>query len=240
MLQTRSLFPPLYSADIRLTGDAFAEAVRAAESGADPATLVWIDRPDRLDCAVVAHPDRPLAAALQVVYVAAIAVREAAGGLGPPEKPIHFAWPDQVLLDGGLIGGVRVAAGPGDLPDWLVVGVSIDIEGDLHGLDPGLRPDRTSLHEEGFGEVTAPEFAEDFARYFLLWTDRWLEEGTEPVHREWTARGPARGSAVAGKAARHRWQGAFEGLAPSDGALRLASGSSVALEVCLEGPSWAL
>ena len=56
--------------------------------------------------------------------------------------------------------------------------------------DPGLMPDETSLFEEGCVEVDPMHLLEAWARHSLLWISRLLEDGREPMHREW--RGLAR------------------------------------------------
>ena len=44
----------------------------------------------------------------------------------PPEKPISFDWPDAIRVDGGLVGGARLAwpedADENEPPAWLVFG----------------------------------------------------------------------------------------------------------------------
>jgi biotin-(acetyl-CoA carboxylase) ligase len=101
---------------------------------------------------------------------------------------LAFSGPDRILVNGGLVGGVRFAAaevGEGDMPAWAVIGVSINVLGDPADTDPGRHPDRTTLREEGFGDLTAVMLLESFARHLLSWMDLWENDGDAPVHRAW-------------------------------------------------------
>ena len=117
--------PPGYrEIPLREYRDAFNHAQSLArEEGAG--TLVWVRRPDTIEAAVVLEPDQPLAAARCALYAGMNAFADALGQFCPPERPIEFNWPDTILLDGGIIGGCRLAWPPGiaetDVPDWLVL-----------------------------------------------------------------------------------------------------------------------
>jgi BirA family transcriptional regulator, biotin operon repressor / biotin---[acetyl-CoA-carboxylase] ligase len=169
---------------------AFERAVRAAPRGVDDGTVYWADRPDRLDLAVVLEPEAPAARTLEAVYVLTVAAGDALGALLPPALPVAFAWPGDLILDGAKVGQVRAALAPvaGDeaIPPWLVLGLTMSV-GPL-GDDPGRLPDRTSLHEEGAGGVTAVQLVESVTRHLLHWTARWLEEGLGPVRAAWNPR----------------------------------------------------
>jgi biotin-(acetyl-CoA carboxylase) ligase len=170
---------------------AFERAVRAAPRGVDDGTVYWTERADRLEMAVVLEPEAPAAITLQAVPVLMVAAGDALGALLPPGKPVAFAWPSDILLDGALLGRVRVAmaatAEPATtVPPWLVLGLGMGV-GPL-GDDPGRLADRTSLHEEGAGEITVAQLVEGVCRHFLLWTGRWLDSGLTPVQASWNAR----------------------------------------------------
>ena len=59
----------------------------------------------------------------------AAALADALAVHAPPERPISFDWPDAVRVDGGLVGGGRLAwpqgANENAPPDWLVFGAMI-------------------------------------------------------------------------------------------------------------------
>ena len=110
---------------LREVGDAFAHAVSiAAEEGAG--TLVYVGRFDLAEFAVVLEPDEPLRTARRAFYAGMAALADALLTYAPPEKPVTIDWPDTIRVDGGLVGGGRLAwpedAREDEPPDWLVFG----------------------------------------------------------------------------------------------------------------------
>jgi hypothetical protein len=94
-------------------------------------------------------------------------------------------WPDAVSVDGGLVGGGRLAwaEGPEDEPPaWLVFGAMIRTVAMGEG-EPGLRPLSAALEEEGFDELGSGRLAESFARHFMVAVDAWQEQGFDAVSK---------------------------------------------------------
>jgi biotin-(acetyl-CoA carboxylase) ligase len=116
----------------------------------------------------------------------------------PPEKPISFAWPDSILLDGGLVGGGRLAWPPdaeeNEPPAWLVFGLML--RSTVHA---GRRPeaahkDRTTLEDEGFELLDARDLIASFSRHLMVHLDRWQADGFDQVGADYLARlAPERG-----------------------------------------------
>lgn len=183
--------PPAFDAvPVDHDGDPFVTAVGAAQSGAEPGTLYWAPRPDRADCAVVLGPETVLRKALCVTYVAMNAIGDALGAAMPAGIPLVFGWPDRIVVNGGEVGGVRLAwpeETPADsAPAWMVAGVQVWVT-----LDVGVAADiaqRTSLRAEGCDEITAREILEGFSRHFVYWINRWIDEGFDRVKTAWLAR----------------------------------------------------
>ena len=100
--------PPFRLVTLREVGDAFVHAKTiAAELGAG--TLVHVGRFDLVEFAVVLEPEEPLRTARRAFYAGMVALRDALLAHAPPERPITFTWPDAIQVDGGLIGGGRLA-----------------------------------------------------------------------------------------------------------------------------------
>jgi hypothetical protein len=139
---------------LREVGDAFAHAkAHAAELGAG--TLIYVGRFDLAEFAVVLEPDEPLRTARRVFYAGLAALGEALAAHAPPEKPIHFIWPDTIEIDGGVVGGGQLGwpdTPEDEPPPWLVFGGMIRTVSMAEG-DPGLRPLSTAIEEEGFDEA---------------------------------------------------------------------------------------
>jgi hypothetical protein len=190
--QTRSasaldLPPPFHLVTLREVGDAFAHAQAIApEQGAG--TLVHVGRFDLSEFAVVLEPEEPLASARRVFYAGMVALRDALLAHAPPERPIAVGWPGAVYVDGGLIGGARLAwpagAADAEVPDWLVFGATIRLVA-LGKEEAGLRPLVTALGEEGFDDLGSGRLVESFARHFMVALDAWRTGEVAAITRQY-------------------------------------------------------
>ena len=168
--------PPLYRAiALREVGDAYGHA-RAVASQEGAGTLVHVGRFDLVEFAVVLEPDEPLRTARRAFYAGMVALRDALIAHAPPERPITFAWPDAIYVDGGLVGGGRLGwpagASEDDAPEWLVFGASIRIVA-MGEKEAGLRPLYSALEEEGFDDTGSGRLVESFARHLMVAVDAW-------------------------------------------------------------------
>lgn len=158
--------------------DAWDAAVRGAGAGDDPGCVRWSFAEGTLSIAVVLAPDRPMQDASAIVALGALALFDALATLAPPQVPIHLLPPDGLAVDGGRVATVRaaIAPGPSDMPpEWAVLGFTVEMQaGDA---EPGRTPDRTSLYEEGFGDVTADDVLVNSLRHLLAWLDVWGQDG---------------------------------------------------------------
>jgi BirA family biotin operon repressor/biotin-[acetyl-CoA-carboxylase] ligase len=186
-------FPPIYQPQRLAENDAHVAAIEAARAGAEAATLVWVDRKDALDLAIVLRPDASTKYPENVAYVGITAVGDALGGLLPEQAPVAFEWPDRILVNDGCIGGTRLAAAPtssiGEIPEWMVWSVLLAVEPDPED-EPGHHPDVTTLGDEfAYSELfSMTDLLEAIARHFLRWTTRWQEDGFGPVRAAWMER----------------------------------------------------
>lgn len=167
--------PPFRLVPLREIGDAFAHALKIApEAGAG--TLVHVGRFDLAEFAVVLEPEEPLETARRAFFAGMVALRDALLSYAPPERPITFVWPDAVLVDGGLVGGGRLAwpQGTAELepPDWLVFGASIRTVA-MGEKEAGVRPLISALEEEGFDDLGSDRLVESFARHLMFALDSW-------------------------------------------------------------------
>ncbi|HEX9463531.1 MAG TPA: biotin/lipoate--protein ligase family protein [Alphaproteobacteria bacterium] len=185
------VFPPGFIA--RLCPDEpFGTAVAAAGRDAEDGLLLWQDRSDRFDAAVVLRPLDPIQPALTLAHVGLLALLDAFAAVAAPETAAALDWPDRLLVNGACVGGVRVAHGRliekdamADVPEWLVLGVRVQIAGDPGDPAPGRDLATTNLFEEGCGEVTAAELVETFSRHFLHWLDRWQDDGFAALRKRY-------------------------------------------------------
>jgi biotin-(acetyl-CoA carboxylase) ligase len=179
LLPELTLPPPFTPVRLRELGDAFGHAIAiAAERGAG--TLVHVGRFDLAEFALVLEPEEKLAQARRALYAGMAALVEALAAVAQPETAIVIDWPDAILVNGGLVGGGRIAwpAGVGeeDVPPWLVFGAMIRTAS-MAADEPGVNPDVTTLSEEGFTDSTVNHLVESFARNFMVGLDAWQESG---------------------------------------------------------------
>ena len=188
--------PPFRPVALREAGDAFAHAQEiAAAEGAG--TLVHVGRFDLAELAVVLEPEEPLRSARRALYIGLCALGDALAALAPPEKPISFDWPDAIRVDGGLVGGARLAWPPAadedEPPAWLVFGAMIRLVA-MDDDKPGLRPPAAALDQEGFDDPDSGRLVEGFARHLMATVDGCRENGFGEAAKHYLSRlAPARG-----------------------------------------------
>lgn len=193
--QALQLPPPYTLVPLREVGDAFAHACKAApEAGAG--TFVWVRRFDTLEFAVVLEPEEPLASARRAVFAGMNAVADALASHAPPEKPVTFAWPVTILVDGSRLGGGRLGWPEGcaenEVPDWLVFSAQL-LAVHVGETEPGVHPDATWLVEEGFDPAEGHAIIESFSRHLMTAFDLWNANGFASVARDYLARLPKAG-----------------------------------------------
>jgi biotin-(acetyl-CoA carboxylase) ligase len=185
--------PPFTLVALREVGDAFLHSQRiAAEAGAG--TLVHVGRFDLTEFAVVLEPEEPLRTARRAIYAGMVALGDALAAHAPPEKPIVYDWPDAVRVDGGLVGGGRLAWPSGvsddEPPPWLVFGAMIRTVS-MSDKEPGLNPLVSALAEEGFTDLGPGQLIASFARHLMVAIDVWQQQGFAAVAKEYLTRLPA-------------------------------------------------
>jgi biotin-(acetyl-CoA carboxylase) ligase len=187
--------PPAFMArPLDPAADPLAEAEAAARREEATGSLFYCKRPDLLEAALVLAPEKALRPSLCVLYPLMLAFGDALGSALPPRVAVHYGWPDRILINGGLAGALRFVAptsDPDDMPDWLLAGVVLDIMGGAQ-TEPGQERDRTSLFGEGVMDVSPQPILEAFARYFLVWLDRWETRGLSALEPAWTGRAMGR------------------------------------------------
>ena len=242
----RPVFPPLLR-PFAVTPDRhpFERCLELAVEGAEAGTLLWSIGQDVCEGAIVLAPEQPLEPSLPIVLIASLGLADGLGALVPPIVAVTFGWPDRIEVNGGVVGGVRFACAATEsaeaVPDWLVIGFGIAMRGRTddatHG---GFR--RTTLADEGCGEVMTIDLLEAFSRHFLGWINRWQESGVEPVQKAWLSRATGLGKPIEVRLGDQVREGTFEGLTET-GALRLVKDGvahTIALDEAMRVPTWSL
>jgi hypothetical protein len=176
--------PPFRLLKLRETGDAFAHA-RSIAASEGAGTLVLAGRFDVVEFATVLEPDEALGSPRRAFYAGMHALANALAALAPPERPISIIWPDAIHVDGGLVGGGRLAwpenASNDDVPDWLVFGAFVRTANIAH--DPLALAWTATLEEQGFASVSGEDLAARFARHLMSGIDAWQSVGFDVIAR---------------------------------------------------------
>jgi hypothetical protein len=176
--------PPFRLLKLRETGDAFAHA-RSIAASEGAGTLVLAGRFDVVEFAAVLEPDEALASARRAFYAGMHALADARAALAPPERPISIIWPDAIHVDGGLVGGGRLAwpegASNADIPDWLVLGASVRTANIAN--DPVALAWTATLEDQGFANVSGEDLVARFARHLMSSIDAWQSVGFGVIAR---------------------------------------------------------
>lgn len=214
------------------TNDEARELARQGEDVAPDGTLVWAREQTagrgrrgrkwsspagNLYTSLILRPDVPARDAAQLSFVAALALFDALGTLSEPGHQVHLKWPNDVLLQEKKVAGLLLESeSSGDAtPEWIIVGM---------GLNVGWHPEdtdfpATSLRFEHWS-TTVEEALQAYARSFMLWANRWLDEGFDPVRKNWLWRAMGVGEAIEVRLETQTLNGVFKDL-DADGALVL-------------------
>lgn len=180
-------FPPLFRG--LSSADPLAQACAAARDGTDAGLVTYDLAHDRLRAAIVFAPEVPLREAAVMLHLCGVGFQNALGVLGPPVVALHLDWNGAIRVNGGICGHLTMAASAADpdtIPDWLVVGLTLDLW-PADGGEGGATPDRTALYAEGCSDVTAPDLLSAWVRHTLALLDTWDHQGLGAIHREWTS-----------------------------------------------------
>lgn len=194
--------PPLYElVVVDKTDSARAYAERLAAQGADEGTLVWaksqtegLGRNNRfwmsgyqnLHLGLVLKPEQPFDIACQVSIVATICTAMAISEQAEPMAELRYRWPNDVLLNRGKVAGITLSGslGSGSVPEWMVLGVNVNVFDNPNSLGFGS----ASMRGEGFESHDRVQLAEAFCRQFLSWINRWATDGFAPIRKAWLTR----------------------------------------------------
>src|SRR5262249_14615799 len=113
-------------------------------------------------------------------YAGMAALVDALAAHAPPEKPISIDWPDAIRVDGGLVGGGRLAWPKGVPEDGPAPGLGFGAvirTGEMAERKTGVVPGGDAVEEEGFHDLGSGQVVESFARHLMVLTDAWQEAG---------------------------------------------------------------
>lgn len=172
----------------------------------------WMSPPGNLHCSILLERGPVPAAAPQLTFVAAVALRDALADLALTVD-FRVKWPNDVLCAGAKIAGMLLE----QAGDFIILGVGVNV---VAHPDQALYP-ATSLAKAGSG-ADCHDVLAGFCERLGHWYDIWRAEGFAPIRRAWLEVAVGLGQPVTARLADETvLEGRFAGLAP-DGALEMA------------------
>jgi BirA family transcriptional regulator, biotin operon repressor / biotin---[acetyl-CoA-carboxylase] ligase len=196
--------PGFYSVlKLPMTESTSEDAKRLARSGAAEGTLIWaleqssghgrlgrawISPPGNLYFSVLLRPDRPAYEALQVTFVAAVALADAIATMLELPRTLTCKWPNDLLIRGRKVSGILLESTADDQGrvDSLVVGIGVNVTS--FPPDHLVQYPATSLHAQGAQGETAQSVLEKVSTTFLGRYEQWRRYGFNPIRAAWLER----------------------------------------------------
>lgn len=208
-----------------------SEARRRAEAGAEHGTLLWaeaqtegrgrrgrewISPPGNLYASFILKPACEVADVLQLAFVAALGVGRFLSDYLDEATPLHYKWPNDVLVNGRKIAGILAESTMGKTQtlEWVVLGVGINIE----SYPEGVEWPATSLRAQGGKAGEIAELVEAFGHSFFFCYNAWQDEGFPSIREAWLRRAAGLGGPIRVRLDQETFEGTFTGL-DEDGAL---------------------
>jgi len=181
----------------------------------------WVSEPGNLYASLLLQLDLPVQMALQLPFVAGVALHEAIStlsGMTACDSRLALKWPNDLLLDGFKVGGILVESHPSDCGHHLSVAVGFGVNIAHH--PPGTRLPATDLTARGITatpEIVFRHLACSLDRSLVNWNDGASFSG---ICESWQTRAMATGTELTVSLENTRTTGLYAGL-DADGALLL-------------------
>ncbi len=181
----------------------------------------WQSPPGNLYLSLLLRPDCPPMQALQLGFVAGVALGDAISALVPKRDPVQHKWPNDILLGGKKLAGILLESGTtgGSRLDWLVIGMGVNVA--IAPANTAFPATALAAHGCTLGpnDLVAP-----IAHALAGWIARWREDGFASVRAAWYARAYRRGQSVQVRFEGGAKSGLFVGLG-GDGEMLLQTAS---------------
>jgi BirA family biotin operon repressor/biotin-[acetyl-CoA-carboxylase] ligase len=178
----------------------------------------WTSPPGNLYVTAVLRPDCAVGEAAQLGFAAALALVDALGHLMPPLTEVRLKWPNDVLVNDRKAAGILLETVMGSDGSFqaLLLGLGVNI---ADAPDDTAFP-ATALHWESAGRDVGPEdLLEPWAKHFLTWVNRWVDDGFQPLRRQWLAYAHRRGEQLRVRLPNREVHGTFHDMDDSGGLL---------------------
>lgn len=183
----------------------------------------WQSPPGNLYLSLLLRPDCPPMQALQLGFVAGVALGDAISTLVPKSVSVQHKWPNDILLDGRKLAGILLESGTtaNAKLDWLVIGMGVNVA----NAPQDMAFPATALTAHGC-TLDPSDLIALIAHTLSRWIDRWRKDGFAPVRSAWYVRAYRRGQSVQVRFEDGAKSGLFVGL-DDDGAMLLQTANGV-------------
>jgi BirA family biotin operon repressor/biotin-[acetyl-CoA-carboxylase] ligase len=143
---------------------------------------VWENLPGNLYMTFITYLDYPLAEALQLSFVACVAVGEKLRSFLPPGHVLTYKWPNDILLNGKKVGGLLLEAIP--LVDRQETAYLISCGLNVISQPLEVRYPTTSLQNEGI-YLSLEEILHGVTMSLESYISLWKEDGFSSIYTLW-------------------------------------------------------
>jgi len=192
-MKQQPTFPPLLKGHRVAAGKSPVKRAKAmvAKGELGAGDLLWTEDTNNLLFCIILEPEVSRARCNEMLFLMMVAFGDAIGALAPPEMAITYRWPNDIQLNDASIGNCTLEFSEGDVegvPEWMIISLRVAIKPKDIMHDPGNEAWRTTMWEEGCGDITRTELLESTARHFINWMHSWNEEGFKTIHDQWSGR----------------------------------------------------
>ncbi len=240
--QSLPRLPAVYNLVALETVDStMTEARRLAEQGeleTPDGTLVWAreqsqgkgrrgnswDSPrGNFYSSLIVRPDVPAARAAELSFVTGCAVFDTIGEVCDPGFECRLKWPNDIILNDAKIGGIllETKSDAGKPVDYVIIGLGMNLKS--HPSDTPYPA--TDFVEQG-QVISDTVFLEAYARHFMEWAGRWMDNGFEVIRHQWKWRAQGIGKEITVRLSDETLEGIFDDIA-EDGSLMLNQDGNV-------------
>lgn len=154
----------------------------------------WVSESGNLFASLLYGIDCDLAAAAQLSFVTALAVRDTVADILQSSAQVTCKWPNDVLIRGKKISGILLesAGRGGAVPSHVVIGIGVNVR---HHPSEVLYP-TTSLKAEGVGNADTEQVMARLVASMEYWLGEWKVRGFEGIARAWKAHAQGLGKEI--------------------------------------------
>ncbi|MCK5779033.1 MAG: biotin--[acetyl-CoA-carboxylase] ligase [Rhodospirillales bacterium] len=183
----------------------------------------WISPKGNFYSSLIVRPDVPAARAAELSFVTGCAVFDTIGEVCDPGYDCRLKWPNDILLNDGKVGGLllETKAEAGKSVEYVIIGLGVNLKS--HPKDTPYPA--TDFVDQGQA-VPDTVFLEAYARHFMEWASKWVDEGFAPIRAQWKWRAAGIGKEITVRLSDQTLEGVFEDIA-EDGALMLSQNGKI-------------